>query len=75
MLAKYGTWALILEQPPSEEFLQALRAFFELSLDELKQEKAKLPGIVRRGTRNRIEYLHERLRAWGCRDIMTLTRL
>ena len=75
MLAEYGEWALVLEQPPSVVFLQALRSIFDLSLEELKQEKAQLPGIVRRGTRNRIEYLEARLREWGCRDIMTLTRL
>jgi hypothetical protein len=75
MLAEYGTWALVLKQPPSVVFLQALRSISDLSLEELKQEKARLPGIVRQGTRNRIEYLEERLREWGCRDIMTLTRL
>lgn len=72
MLTKYGEWALVLESPPSVVFLRTLRELFALSLDELKQEKARLPGIVRRGTRARIEFLAERLRGSGCPDTIVL---
>lgn len=57
ILQEEGEWALHAVSIPTVKLLKALRASLSLSLAELQQLRKRLPGEIRRGTKNEMTRL------------------
>jgi hypothetical protein len=61
LLAHDGSWAVVVESAPDVTFLKALRECLNLSLAELSDLRARLPGVLAEGTRCEMQVLANQL--------------
>lgn len=75
IIAKEGEWVLEIAGTPSISLLKALREIRQLSLPELQALRARLPGVITRGTQTEIRYEAELLKNFGATDSLAIRHI